>query len=424
MQNAQSSAAGREQGESATLRVLHATPSFAPAYCYGGPIRSLEGLVVALAKMGIHVRMLTTDANGAERLDVGNGWRTWRGVPVRYARRWAAPDLAPSFAIHVVREIYQADLVHVTGLFSTPSMVALAAALAVGRPVVLSPRGALEPYVLAEISARKKRAWLRAFRPLLRSVAAFHATSEAEARSIRAVLGDVRVRVVPNGTEISTTMPCETEERPPIIAAMGRIHPVKAFERLIEAVAELRRRGVSCKLRIAGPVQDVAYRADLDRLLVRLGFDAASCFVGEVQGEEKRRFYARARVFVLPSHSENFGNVVVEALAEGTPVIASRGTPWAELESAGCGRWVDNIPGALADAMEPYLRDAHAAAQAGRAGRTLVESRYTWDAIARSMSAIYHEVLGTERTQTRGRSGRWSTAAQAIAEPSALWSAR
>src|SRR5262245_24866141 len=81
----------------ARLRVLHATPSFAPAYRYGGPVRSVEGLVVELHRRGVAVRVLTTDAHGDDRLRVGSLWQTWRDVPVRYLPRWAPPDLAPAF---------------------------------------------------------------------------------------------------------------------------------------------------------------------------------------------------------------------------------------------------------------------------------------------------------------------------------------
>src|SRR6185503_3547785 len=104
------------------LRILHATPSFAPAYRYGGPVRSVEGLVVELARLGVDVRVLTTDSHGPERLDVTSEWQTWRGVPVRYLRRRAMPDLAPAYVVESYKEACRADVIHILSIFSAPSM--------------------------------------------------------------------------------------------------------------------------------------------------------------------------------------------------------------------------------------------------------------------------------------------------------------
>jgi len=382
----------------ARLRVLHATPAFAPAYRYGGPIRSVEGLVVELARSGVDVRVLTTDADGVDRLRMGRGWQTWRGVPVRYLPRWAQPDLAPAFLWEAYVQAKQSDVGHVMSLFSTPSMVSLAAFELAGKPVVLSPRGALEPAALKVASARKKHAWLRAFAPLLRRTTLFHATSNTEAASITRVLGaEVRVRVVPNGTDLEPreTAMARKARAPsiPKIGSLGRIHPIKALERLVEAAVILRARGVDLELELAGPPQDEAYLAELRRRAERPALAGRVRFPGELAAEAKFDFLAGCRVLCLPSRSENFGNVVVEALSCMTPVVTSRGTPWEELETLGAGRWVDNAPAALADALEPYLRDALLSAQAGERGRDLVERCYSWTAVAGAMRGVYEEAV-------------------------------
>ncbi len=382
------------------LRVLHATPAFAPAYRYGGPIRSVEGLVVELAHRGVGVRVLTTDSHGRDRLPVGSDWQLWRGVPVRYLRRRAMPDLAPALLWEAYVEARRSNVVHVMALFSVPSMVALVAAELAGKPVVLSPRGALEPAALAIASARRKRAWLRVFAPALRRVAVFHATSEAEAGSVARVLGPAaRVRVVPNGADLEPRPAAAARKARAIegavsIGALGRIHPIKGLDRLIEAAVILRGRGVDLELVLAGPTADPSCLAELRRAAEVPALAGRVRFPGELDGEAKLDFLAGCRVLCMPSHSENFGNVVVEALASLTPVIAARGTPWAELEARGAGRWVENTPQALADALEPYLRDAALAAAAGERGRDLVERHYTWAAVATAMERVYADVVG------------------------------
>lgn len=384
------------------LRILHATPSFAPAYRYGGPVRSVEGLVVELARLGVSVRVLTTDAHGHERLDVGSAWQTWRGVPVRYLRRRALPDLAPAYVVEAYREARRADVVHILSIFSAPSMVSLVASELAGRAVVLSPRGMLEPAALAIASARKKRAWLAAFGPFLRRAAIFHATSAEEGESIARVLGpSARVRVVPNGTDLEPLADAAARKQRAapraVIGALGRIHPIKGLGRLIEAAALLRDRGLDVDLQLAGPTADAEHRAALERLAARLVLGPRVYFPGELQGEAKLDFLAGCRVLCLPSHSENFGNVVVESLAALTPVVAAHGTPWSILEAEQAGRWVEATPLALADAIEPYLRSASIAASAGERGRALVEARYGWRRVALTMCEVYDEAARLHR---------------------------
>ncbi len=380
------------------LRVLHTTPAFAPAYRYGGPIRSVEGLVVELARRGVDVRVLTTDAHGRERLPERSGWQTWRGVPVRYLHRWAMPDLAPALLWEAYLEARRSDVVHVMGLFSAPSMVGLVAAELAGKPVVLSPRGVLEPAALEMASARPKRAWLQAFGPALRRTTLFHATSPAEAQSIMRVLGPTaRVRVVPNGADIEPRDAALARKgrspASPWIGTLGRLHPIKALDRLLDAAVILRARGVDIEVVLAGPSEDAACLAHLWRLASRPELEGHVHFPGELAGEAKLEFLAWCRVLCLPSYSENFGNVVVEALACLTPVVAAHGTPWGELEDCHAGRWVDNTPASLADALEPYLRDAALAAAAGEQGRSLVERLYNWGVVAKAMEAVYVEAI-------------------------------
>jgi glycosyltransferase involved in cell wall biosynthesis len=382
------------------LRVLQATPGYAPAYGLGGPTQSLEGLAKHLARLGVDVRVLTTDCAGkTERLQVGRGWQTWEGIPVRYVRRWLPPDVSPTYFPLAVIEARRADVVHVTGIFSVPSMQAMVAAIATKRPVVLSARGVLEEHALDYGPVRRKQSWLAACKPLLRRVTTFHATSNKEADSIRKALGSaVHVQVIPNGVDLPPSgRRVEREAGDPIIGFLGRIHRVKALGQLIEAAAILRDRAPRFALQLAGPTPDRRYREELQAQVQRLGLQGMVVLPGELLGEAKRAFYERCRVVVLPSTTENFGNIVPEALSHGVPVVASRFTPWAELEEAGCGRWVENSPTELANAIEPYLRSADLSRSEGERGLALVKRRYTWEAVARSMIDVYREARDRHR---------------------------
>ncbi len=378
------------------LRVLQATPGYAPAYGLGGPTQSLEGLDKHLARLGVDVRVLTTDCAGKkERLRVGRGWQTWEGIPVRYVRRWLRPDVSPAYLPLAIVEARRADVLHVTGIFSVPSMQAMVAAIATRRPVVLSARGALELHALSYGPVRRKQSWLAVCKPLLNRVTTFHATSDKEADSIRGAIGGaVHVQVIPNGVDLpSSGRPAETEAGDPIIGFLGRIHRVKALSQLIDAAAILRARAPRFSLHLAGPTPDLQYHQELLAQVQRLGLQSIVFLPGELLGEAKRTFYERCRVIVLPSSTENFGNIVPEALSHGVPVVASRFTPWAELEDVRCGRWVENSPTELANAIETYLRSPDLARIEGERGRALVERRYTWEAVARSMIDVYREAI-------------------------------
>jgi glycosyltransferase involved in cell wall biosynthesis len=376
-----------------SVRVLHATPSYAPAYRLGGPVRSLEGLLPALRALGADVRVVTTDDHGLERLDVPRGWQERAGIPVLYLKRWARPDVTPRFFSEVLREALGADVVHVTGVFCVPTFLALAAARVARRPVVLSPRGALEAGSLAQGSMARKQRWLGTFRPLLERVDLFHVTSDKEAASVRKAFGSrVVTAVVPNGTDLPVGDSPAVSLRP-VIAALGRIHPVKGYDRLLAACGILAARGIQFDVRIAGPTSDEGYANRLRSMIDELSLSDRAALVGEVLGERRTNFLSAARLLVLPSHdTENFGNVVIEALACGTPVVASRHAPWPALEVHSCGRWVENEPHVLADAIAPYLQDETLARTAGQRGRRLVAEGYSWDGVARRMLEVYEMV--------------------------------
>jgi glycosyltransferase involved in cell wall biosynthesis len=114
-------------------------------------------------------------------------------------------------------------------------------------------------------------------------------------------------------------------------------------------------------------------------------------FVGQVSGQTKRHFFEAIDLAVVPSHTENFGIVVAEALAHGVPVVASKGMPWQRLEERGCGLWVDNSPASIAHAIRQMT--GAPLAEMGRRGREWMIEEFSWERVARDMCEVYSTLL-------------------------------
>ena len=383
------------------MRVHTVLPAFWPAFEEGGPVFTSLHTARQLRDRGFEISVTTTDRNGRERLDVPTGRPVAfePGICVRYERAWWR-RFAPGMALSLWRDIRRADWVHVQGMFTASSPLALFVATLLGRRLLISPHGMLGAWCLQRRRSWLKSAWLRLFfRPLARR-ALWHATAEQEAREIRALFGDVDIALIPNGLdvdefadvpEVSRAEFCErflpgepARTEGPILAALGRLHSKKGLDIAIDALARLRRTHPQARLAIAGP--DDGARASLSQRACELGLEGAVAFLDALEGEAKLAFLAGADVFVLPSHHENFGLVYAEALAARTPVVASIHTPWSEVEEAGCGRWVENDPEAVAQAVRDLLDEG--VEHAGRLGRAWVLERFDWYAIGASFARV------------------------------------
>ena len=112
-------------------------------------------------------------------------------------------------------------------------------------------------------------------------------------------------------------------------------------------------------------------------------------------GSEKRNAYLRADLFVLPSLSENFGMAIAEALAAGTPVISTKGTPWRRLESEGAGWWADTSVDGLVDVLRAAMDESPAALmRRGERGRAWMIREFSWMTVAERMRHYYGWLIG------------------------------
>jgi glycosyltransferase involved in cell wall biosynthesis len=159
-----------------------------------------------------------------------------------------------------------------------------------------------------------------------------------------------------------------------------RIHKKKGIENLLTALSTNREFLQSrFTLKIAGRGTP-DYEAGLRNLVSALKLENKVEFVGQVEGVDKEKLYANAFWTIMPSHTENFGLVVLESLAQNTPVIASKGSPWSVLEKEHLGLWVNNSPDSLSSAITSVMKMSEDEYEAHRrGGRSFVELNYDID---------------------------------------------
>lgn len=230
----------------------------------------------------------------------------------------------------------------------------------------------------------------------LRKASLLHVCSAMERRDVERLHLGVPFITVPLGVDIVSPSNVEKGEMRTVLY-VGRINRGKGLMNLVNAWSIVRAEG--WRVVIAG-FDEEGCEAELRARVKELGMEGVFEFPGPVYGVAKERLMADADLFVLPSLSENFGSVVIEALAQQTPVIATRETPWEELSKTGCGWWVDVGVKPLAYALKVAIALSDQERRAmGMQGRELVEKKYTWDEVVRKMIESYEITIAIHNSK-------------------------
>lgn len=299
------------------------------------------------------------------------------------------------------------DLIHIHALWSPLLHSVAKCARQKGIPIVWSPHGMLTPWAMNNKKWKKLAAWWLYQKWDLMKSNIIHATAQSEVKDVRRMGLKNKVIIVPLGVKIDDREErVERADGKKVLLFVSRVQRKKGLENLVRAWAQLKQESstrstcstrlhlANWTVRIVGPDQD-NHTAELQQLCAELSVANDFEFVGPKYGDDLAREYASADLFVLPTHSENFGSVVIESLAQGVPVICTKGAPWEELETNRCGWWIDIGIEPLIDALKESMSLSEETRFAmGSCGRKLVEEEYTWDAVVKSVIKEYKKVCG------------------------------
>jgi glycosyltransferase involved in cell wall biosynthesis len=366
------------------MRILHTVPGM--NLYSGGPTHSTFNLVKGLLINNVQAFILTLVSKYNTKSLPEENFIKIAGKPINNRFGYSR------FFKKSLKEYAFVDIVHVHGLWQYPSHASLNYAFKNNIPAVISPRGMLYPDALKKSKYLKKISLFLYQYNDLKKAKIIHVTCQQEKNHIRKLGINLPIAVIPNPIEIREKTLSNNSVIKRRVGFIGRLDPIKNIEDLLRAWAISGKEKKDWELVLIGDGSS-NYKNSLIRLAKELGIKNIH-WVGYLAGKDKEDVFSTFHFLVLPSISENFGMVVAESLQNQIPVIASKGTPWEELNTYNAGWWidlgVDSLVNAIREAMK--LTD-NERTDMGKNGRKLVEQNYSIEVVTKKMIALYKWIL-------------------------------
>ena len=363
----------------------------------GGPSTCTQDLMVGLREVGTDVQLLTVRPSNSELHNLGDGSDWLKEVDYDYR----TPFMISQNVQRFLRD-NDYDLYHCNALWMGVNHDTCRIAREKGKPYIISPHGMLYPTAL-KVHAWKKWILLNLwYNKDIHNACCLHATCKQEMEHCRTFGYKGPIAVIPNAVVFPKDVDVKkrsdmSEQGKRVIGFLGRLHPIKKVEKILYALSLLRKKDITLAqkvcLQIMGKYDD-NYEQWLKDEVKRLELEDCVEFVGFVSGKEKYERLSKLSALMVPSAQENFGMIVPEALICGTPVYASLGTPWGELNEYNAGWWLDNeaetIAGVIKEILSLSNDELH---RMGCNGRKLMEEKYEQHKVAEMMKRLYEWIV-------------------------------
>jgi glycosyltransferase involved in cell wall biosynthesis len=354
---------------------------------HGGPTSYLESLAQEVPELG-HQFLTELGGDAVANHALWQNRKFWTPELGRYLSTLAGLE---QWLESPDRKLADFPILHDHGLWRPINWAAYQLGRKKGMPRVVTVHGMLEAWALQEKSRAKALLALLWQRQSLEKADCVHVTSRKEAENLRRFAPRATCAIIPCGV---TAPPLDggsrQEDSKLKIVYLGRLHRVKNIEALLEGVAAIEQD--TFELHLAG-FGEQEYVDQIRSFASRYRLSSRVFIHDPKLGREKWEFLRSADLFVLPSLSENFGLVVVEAMLCGVPVITTTGTPWGGLPGIQAGWWVEPTVGALKQALTEALLVPRDVLQAmGQRGRVYVQERFDWKIVAPRMQELYQWV--------------------------------
>ncbi len=368
------------------MRILHVIADLHPAK--GGPATVVKGLTEGQARCGHQISV-------AVSVHRTSWWPEPKSIPV------LAPREPGGIQETITR--FDADFVHMHGLWCSTIQDAARACNRLGVPFALAPHGALGAWSMSQKGLKKHLALALGYGAPLTRAKFVHVNNSDEYDVVRKRFPLATVREIPHGIDASNfkRLPGVApflERFPhfqdlPFILFLGRLAHQKAPDLMVRAFAIVARHFPEVQLVLAGPDDGRASQARQEAERLETGVRERVHFLGPLYGDQKWSAYQAARVFCLPSRYESFGLTIVEAMSCSAPVVVTDTCYFPDVSESGAGLIATLDENTLAKALQQVLCDEAAARTMGERGRALVEQKYTWDAISRRIIEEYQNHL-------------------------------
>lgn len=286
------------------------------------------------------------------------------------------------------------DIIDIQGLWNSASIFNFLYFRMTSTPYIITPRGMLEKWALKKSFFKKMIFYFLIEKKNIKNAACLRATSNMEAKTFKALGFKNKIINVPNSIKIPklNLKKKNNSKKKYRILFLSRINPKKGIYELLQAWKFIQNNNLDWELVICG-FDEKGYKKKMMDLSVDLGLKRV-VWLEFVAGEEKDKLYKSSDLFILLSHSENFGLVIAEALSYGLPVITTVNTPWSSLEKKKCGWYIElkikKVISTLNYAMNLKSKERFAM---GKKARKWMIKEYSPNSVANKMHKVYNWLL-------------------------------